>query len=75
MSEDNHSHYRLDPSDRLSGLGQRKKRPKKVKVKGLRERGGYGEAAPSRRSEGRGGAGGAGVCGEVIVEGDGSMYQ
>lgn len=40
MSEDNHSHYRLDPSDRLSGLGQRKKRPKKVKVKGLRERGG-----------------------------------
>lgn len=32
MSEDNHSHYRLDPSDRLNGLGQRKKRPKKVKV-------------------------------------------
>ncbi|XP_029382688.1 ankyrin-2b isoform X1 [Echeneis naucrates] len=29
MSEDNHSHYRLDPSDRLSGLGQRRKRPKK----------------------------------------------
>ncbi|XP_026186409.1 ankyrin-2b isoform X7 [Mastacembelus armatus] len=29
MSEDNHSHYRLDPSDRLNGLGQRKKRPKK----------------------------------------------
>lgn len=30
MSEDNHSHYRLDPSDRLNGLGQRRKRPKKV---------------------------------------------
>uniref|UniRef100_A0A3Q0S667 Ankyrin 2 n=1 Tax=Amphilophus citrinellus TaxID=61819 RepID=A0A3Q0S667_AMPCI len=29
MSEDNHSHYRLDPSDRLNGLGQRRKRPKK----------------------------------------------
>lgn len=66
MSEDNHSHYRLDPSDRLSGLGQRKKRPKKVKVKGLREHGGYGEAArllPAGEQEvGGGGAGGAGVC-------------
>lgn len=30
MSEDNHSHYRLDPSDRLNGLGQRRKKPKKV---------------------------------------------
>uniref|UniRef100_A0AAQ4QZF9 Ankyrin 2 n=1 Tax=Gasterosteus aculeatus aculeatus TaxID=481459 RepID=A0AAQ4QZF9_GASAC len=29
MSDDNHSHYRLDPSDRLNGLGQRRKRPKK----------------------------------------------
>lgn len=29
MSEDNHS-YRLDPSDRINGLGQRRKRPKKV---------------------------------------------
>ncbi|XP_069374495.1 ankyrin-2b isoform X7 [Paralichthys olivaceus] len=29
MSEDNHSHYRLDPNDRLNGLGQRRKRPKK----------------------------------------------
>lgn len=73
MSEDNHSHYRLDPSDRLSGLGQRKKRPKKVKVKALRELWGGCLAAPSRRSGG--GAGGAGVCGGVIVEGDGSIYQ
>lgn len=70
MSEDNHSHYRLDPSDRLSGLGQRKKRPKKVKVKALRERGGY-----CLLPAGGGGAGGAGVCGGVIVEGDGSIYQ
>ncbi|CAB1452661.1 unnamed protein product [Pleuronectes platessa] len=30
MSEDNHSHYRLDPNDRLNGLGQRRKRPKKM---------------------------------------------
>ncbi|KAG7498074.1 ankyrin-2 isoform X13 [Solea senegalensis] len=29
MSEDSHSHYRLDPSDRLNGLGQRRRRPKK----------------------------------------------
>ncbi|XP_068612264.1 ankyrin-3-like [Brachionichthys hirsutus] len=29
MSEDSHAHYRLDPSDRLNGLGQRRKRPKK----------------------------------------------
>ncbi|XP_076744906.1 uncharacterized protein LOC143420650 [Maylandia zebra] len=31
MSEDSHSHYRLDPSDRLNGLGQRRKRPKKAR--------------------------------------------
>ncbi|KAK1890066.1 Transcription elongation regulator 1 [Dissostichus eleginoides] len=30
MSEDNPPHYRLDPSDRLNGLGGRRKRPKKV---------------------------------------------
>ncbi|KAI9545805.1 hypothetical protein NQZ68_033937 [Dissostichus eleginoides] len=29
MSEDNPPHYRLDPSDRLNGLGGRRKRPKK----------------------------------------------
>uniref|UniRef100_A0AAV2KTW3 Uncharacterized protein n=1 Tax=Knipowitschia caucasica TaxID=637954 RepID=A0AAV2KTW3_KNICA len=30
MNEEGHSHFRLDPSDRLNGLGQRRKRPKKV---------------------------------------------
>lgn len=74
MSEDNHSHYRLDPSDRLNGLGQRRKRPKKVIewteshmvqecVRGVREldvgEGGGGDAAWFPSSE-RAAAGGSG---------------
>lgn len=33
MSKDNQSSCRLEPSDRLNGLGQRKRKPKKVEAK------------------------------------------